>query len=152
MSDRSVIHSTFVVDRVFAATQGRVFAAFADPKAKALWFTGPREWRTPVQTFDFRVGGHETNVGGPIEGPRSSFDALYLDIVPGERIIYTYEMHLDERKISESLATIELTPVDGGTRLVLTEQGAYLDGFDKPEWRERGTIDLMDALGASLAG
>jgi uncharacterized protein YndB with AHSA1/START domain len=87
---------------------------------------------------------------------RDFSDALdrreHIDIVPNERIIYTYEMHLDERKISESLATIELTSVDGGTRPLLTEQGAYLDGFDKPEMRERGTIDLMDALGASLRG
>ena len=150
MPDRSVIHTTFVIDRVFAATPSRVFAAFADPRAKALWFTGPIQWRTPVHTFDFRVGGRETNVGGPVGGPTSSFDALYLDIVPDERIIYTYEMHLDEKKISESLATIELTPVDGGTKLLLTEQGAYLGGFDKPEWREQGTIDLMDALEASL--
>jgi hypothetical protein len=59
-------------------------------------------------------------------------------------------MHLDQTRISVSLATIELQPDGDGTRLVFTEQGAFLDGFDDPGLRERGTADLLDALGASL--
>ena len=34
--------------------------------------------------------------------------------------------------------------------LVLTEQGAYLDGFDEPAVREEGTRYLMEALARSL--
>ena len=37
-----------------------------------------------------------------------------------------------------------------GTRLVLTEQGAYLDGFDDPSVRRQGMEELLDALGRSL--
>src|SRR5262249_40467321 len=40
-------------------------------------------------------------------------------------------MHLDERKISVSLATLELRPEGKGTRLVITKQGAFLDGYDE---------------------
>jgi uncharacterized protein YndB with AHSA1/START domain len=68
--------------------------------------------------------------------------------VPNQRIIYSYDMHLDKQRISVSLATIELTPVSGGTQLVLTEQGAFLDGYDDAGQRERGTHALIDALGA----
>jgi hypothetical protein len=39
---------------------------------------------------------------------------------------------------------------DGGTRLVLTEQGAYLDGHEQPAWREQGTSDQLEALAAQL--
>ena len=39
---------------------------------------------------------------------------------------------------------------DGGTRLVLTEQGAYLDGREEPAWREHGTADQLEALAAEL--
>jgi hypothetical protein len=35
---------------------------------------------------------------------------------------------------------------------VLTEQGAYLDGQERPEWREQGTADQLDTLGRQLAG
>lgn len=59
-------------------------------------------------------------------------------------------MHLDETRISVSLASVELEAASAGTRLVYTEQGAYLDGHDTPALREEGTIQLLDALGAAL--
>jgi hypothetical protein len=59
-------------------------------------------------------------------------------------------MHLDARKISVSLATIELAPAGAGTKLKLTEQGAFLDGYDDAGSREHGTGLLLDRLGASL--
>jgi hypothetical protein len=49
-----------------------------------------------------------------------------------------------------SLATFELKAAGTGTRLILTEQGAFLDGYDDAGSRERGTAGLLDALGASL--
>jgi hypothetical protein len=60
-------------------------------------------------------------------------------------------MHLDERKISVSLATLEIEPVKPGrTKLKVCEQGAFLDGYDDADKREHGTGDLLDKLGASL--
>ena len=87
--------------------------------------------------------------GGPAEGPKHSYDAIYQDIVPNERIIISYDMHLDGRHISVSLATVELKPSGKGTRLTFTEQGAFLDGYDDAGSREQGSKDLLDALGES---
>jgi uncharacterized protein YndB with AHSA1/START domain len=150
MSKRSVTHATFVLERVYPVAPARVFNAFADPKAKAKWFAGPPDWDQGKVALDFRVGGTEVNEGGPKGGPWSIFNALYQDIVPNERIVYTYEMTLDGKRISVSVASIELRPEGSGTRLVLTEQGAYLDGWDHPDQREAGTKGLLDALGAAL--
>jgi len=56
-------------------------------------------------------------------------------------------MHLEERRISVSLATVEFRPVgDSGTRLVFTEQGAFLDGHEFPAQRSEGMGSLLDAL------
>ena len=101
--------------------------------------------------MDFRVGGKETSIGGPKGGPLIEFRATYLDIVLDQRIIYAYDMDIDGKKISVSVATIEIKPEGKGTRLKVTEQGAYLDGFDNGDLREKGTHDLLDALGKSLA-
>lgn len=49
-----------------------------------------------------------------------------------------------------SLTTVEMSPAGDGTRLVLTEQGAYLDGLEDPGWREQGTGQQLDALGTEL--
>jgi uncharacterized protein YndB with AHSA1/START domain len=150
MTERSVEHATFVVERTYDAPPAQVFAAFADPTVKPRWFVGPDEWETSDHKLDFRVGGRETVSGGPERGPIHTFDARYQDIVPDQRIVSTYDMYLDETRISVSLATVELAPEGGGTRLVYTEQGAFLDGHDTPAQREQGTGSLLDALGAEL--
>jgi uncharacterized protein YndB with AHSA1/START domain len=146
MTQRSVTHATFTVERTYPAPPDAVFAAWADPSAKAEWFGGGDF------ELDFRVGGREINRGGPDGGPVFTYDARYYDIVENERIVYAYEMHMGDARISVSLATIELTPADGGTKLVLTEAGAFLDGHDTPQQRESGTGSILDALGNALAG
>jgi uncharacterized protein YndB with AHSA1/START domain len=152
MSARSVTHATFTLERVYDAAPARVFAAFASAEAKTKWFGGPPGWGRFEHSLDFRVGGRERNVGGPPGGPVHAYEAVFYDIVPDERIITAYEMHLGETRISVSVATVELKPAGAGTRLVLTEQGAFLDGFDSAESREAGTRDLLDMLGEALAG
>jgi uncharacterized protein YndB with AHSA1/START domain len=150
MTKRSVAHATFTLERRYPASPKRVFAAFADKAQKKKWFGGPPEWGPEVHEMDFRVGGREINRGGPKGGTVHAFDCLYQDIVPNERIIYSYDMHLDDKRISVSLTTIELRPDGTGTHLVFTEQGVYLDGYDDAGSREQGTNFLLDKLGASL--
>jgi uncharacterized protein YndB with AHSA1/START domain len=100
--------------------------------------------------MDVRVGGRERLKGRWAGGLVSTFDATYHDVIPNERLIYTYDMHMDDRKISVSLATMQLKAAGAKTTLQVTEQGAFLDGYDDAGSREHGTGFLLDALGASL--
>ena len=62
-------------------------------------------------------------------------------------------MLLDDRLTSVSLATVELHPGgDGGTHLIFTEHGAFLDDLEDPSEREHGTGLLLDGLESFLAG
>jgi len=54
--------------------------------------------------------------------------------------------------MSASLTTIELKPRDGGTLLIHTEQGAYLDGSDDGTGREDGTRGLLEILAREVEG
>src|SRR5207248_1124883 len=108
------------------------------------------EWEKGPRTFDFRVGGSETSSGGPKGGPVHAFECRYQDIVPNERIVYTYDMRLGDRRISVSLTTIALEPAGAGTRLTFTEQGVFLDGYDDSGSREQGSRWLLDKLAASV--
>jgi uncharacterized protein YndB with AHSA1/START domain len=152
-SVRSAVHGAFHLERTYDATAEQVYKALSDEAAKSRWFYGPEGWRLIERAMDFRVGGRERVRGGFQGGVTTTFDAIYHDIVPRERIVYTYEMRLDERKISVSLATLQIKPAgQGRTKLLVDEQGAFLDGYDDAGARERGTADLLDKLGASLKG
>ena len=150
MTERSTHHVTFAIDRIYDASPARAFAAWATKEAKARWFAGGAEWREQIRDLDFRVGGRERLVGVWSVGPVSHFDASYQDIVPDERIVYTYDMHLDDKRISVSLSTVEFKLEGAGTRLTYTEQVVFLDGYDKPESREQGTRGLLDNLDRAL--
>lgn len=146
MTVRSVTHATFSLDRTYATPPGRVFAAWADPAAKARWFAGPGA----EHELDFRVGGRETNRGRHGDGPLLTFASVYHDIVPDERIVYASTLHAGDVLATASLTTVEFTAENDGTRLVLTEHGTFLDGHEDPEWRERGTGEWLTALDTEL--
>jgi uncharacterized protein YndB with AHSA1/START domain len=152
MTERSVIHDTFSIERTYPAAPSRVFAAFASREAKDAWADDPG--LAPVDSsaadtgFEFRPGGRE-RFGFKYQNRTYRYDALYYDIVADQRIVYSYEMYADGARISVSVATIEFAKGGDGTALTWTEQGAYLDGIDGPQapaLRKEGTTEMLDGL------
>ena len=147
--DRSAAHATFTIERCYPVPAARVFAAWADPAAKARWFA-PEPGAG--HQLDFRVGGREVAHGGPEGGPVMTFATVYQDIVPAERIVYTSTLSGGDGLMTVSLTTVEFQAThQDGTLLRLTEQGAFLDGREEARWREQGTADQLDALGRELS-
>ena len=146
----SVVHDTFAVERTYPVAPARVFAAWASIEAKSQWFGDDAEVESiDEHQLDFRVGGGEF-LSAKAGGSAYTFDSRYYDIVENERMVWAYEMHVDGRRMSVSVGTVELTPVPGGTRLVMTEQGTYLDGLDTSEQREAGTREFLGSLAKYL--
>jgi uncharacterized protein YndB with AHSA1/START domain len=146
MSDHAVAHSTFSLERTYTAAPARVFAAWAEPAAKAQWFAGPNS----EHRLDFRVGGHEIARGANSGGDVLTFESTYHDIVPSARIVYSSTLSVHDKVATVSVTTVEISPAGDGTRLVLTEQGTYLDRLEDPSWREQGTSQQLDALDTEL--
>jgi uncharacterized protein YndB with AHSA1/START domain len=146
----SVAHGAFTIERRYDAPPEQVFHAFADERAKERWFAGPDQWTLMERDMEFRPGGRERLKGKWPSGTTTIFDAEYFDIIENKRIVYAYEMYVDGTKISVSLATVELTPAGSGTLLKMTEQGAFLDGYDDAGSREKGTRGLLENLDRSL--
>jgi uncharacterized protein YndB with AHSA1/START domain len=153
MTARSVTHDTFTIERTYPAAPSRVFAAFASAEAKAIWGdTGdlePAEGDAGAEEFDFRVGGRE-RFGFTWSGTTHRYDALYYDIVPDQRIVYSYEMYANDARISVSVTTIEIAKSGDGAALTYTEQGAYLDDLDQPRLRQEGVTEMLDGLATYL--
>ncbi len=157
MEQRSVIHSTFVIERDYAAVPERVFAAFADPTRKRRWFVEGEGHEVEQYELDFRVGGTERarfrfKEGTPLKGFACTNQTIYQDIIPNRRVVFASTMTVGEKCISASLATVEFLPSETGTELILTHQGAFFEGADGPEMREEGWRKLMARLTREFPG
>ena len=146
MSDHSIVHATFTLERTYPLPPDDVFSAWADQKVKGRWFSG----NSPEYELDFRAGGTERNTA-VLDGKRITWESLYREIVTDERIVYTSVLAENDTVATVSLTTVEFVPDSDATRVVLVEAGAYLDGREQPAWREQGTGDWLDALGRYLS-
>ena len=156
MEERSVIHSTFLIERSYPATTERVFGAFADPARKRRWFAEGGSSDVEEFEMDFRVGGNERVLyrfkeGTPFPGATYATDSNYQDILPNRRIVLAYSTTFGGRRVSACLATIEFLPTEKGTDLILTHQGAFFEGSDGPEMREAGWRKLLERLPEELS-
>ena len=147
---KPIVRGAFSIERRFWAPRAAVFAAWADPAVKARWFIGPETWTALHRKNDFRVGGEEVLRGRFEGGVESVYTARYHVIVPDRRLVYAYDMHIDGAHLSVSLASVEFADSAAGTKMTFTEQGAYFDGEDEAEARQRGVSAHFDLLVAEL--
>lgn len=150
MTERSVAHGVFTVERTYDAAPPRVFAAWADPKLKGKWYGDPNK-ESVADVFEFRVGGQELRTGEIAPGQTYSLDTRYYDIVENQRIVYAYEVIINGARTSVSVAAVEFKAQGSGTQLIVTEQGTFLDGIENPEERRGGAAFVLDRLGELLA-
>jgi uncharacterized protein YndB with AHSA1/START domain len=158
-SPRSVAHSSFVIERTLPAPRERVFAAWTDVAIKRRWNVCHDDWRTEEHRLDFRVDGTEQSRVVEPDGTAHVMKARFIDIVPGERIVYVYEMLLDDALISVSLVTVTFEPAAGTrtppakprTTMIFTEQVVFLDGHGDADERREGTEVGLDRLAGLFA-
>jgi uncharacterized protein YndB with AHSA1/START domain len=151
MPQRSVSHSTFVIERKYPAAVERVFAAFSDPVKKKRWFAEGEKAEIEHYALDFREGGREETRFRAQNGWIFTNRTIFQDILPNRHIVFAYTMSLGDKRISSSQATVELLTAENGTNLVFTEQSAFFEGADGPKMREEGWRLLLEFLGKQLA-
>ena len=163
MSKSNLLHNTFDIAHVYPVPPAKVYAAFADDELKKKWaFMDPAMATTERYENDFRVGGKETSrfrmivtsPGGSPVGTIMGGDAVYMDIVENQRIVWTYTMLVNDTRMSTSLATLELLAEGSGTRLLYNEQAVYYDkekgSFMQP-LRIKGLTHVYGKIGQLIA-
>ena len=152
MTARSVLHTSSVIETQFNASPSRVFAAWTNPEAKRRWSDCHADQSDNTYSLDFRPGGCEIH---RVVMPDQSVQLVqkqFFDILPSARIVFGYDIALDGRRLSVSLVTVQFEPSKAGTRMVVTEYIAYLDGHQDLEERIRGTNEGFHRLDFELQG
>jgi uncharacterized protein YndB with AHSA1/START domain len=114
--------STIRLHRVFKTTTDKLYKAFLDPDAMAKWLP-PNGFTGRVHEIDAKVGGsYKMSFTNFSTGSSHSFGGRYVELVPGERIVYTDKF--DDAKLpGEMRTTITLKQVSCGTELQVTQEG-----------------------------
>ena len=107
-----------------------VWHALSDNDARDQWFGGGEQFDVHEKSHDFRVGGGGVEEGRWHGGPRSRFVSTSTDIINRQRIVFTYDMWVNDLHMSTSITTIVLEPDSDSTRLTYTEQAVHFDGLD----------------------
>lgn len=146
MTDTFADHATFTVERMLPGRPPHAFRFWSEFDLKRKWTSCHPDWTVLEDSFDFRIGGSEVVRWRTAEGETREFRAHYFDIVPGERIVYAYEMSLGIKRLSVSLATVVFTADGVKTRMTFTEQAVVLDAGAGLEMRASGTGSGFDRL------
>jgi uncharacterized protein YndB with AHSA1/START domain len=150
MTDDSTQHGTVVFERTYDAPISRVYAALADPVARARW-SAPSDTSIFVyDEADFRVGGRDIFRCDSRSDPRHRGETRYHDIVPERRIVSTEVVDELDQRLSVAVITVELERKDERTKLKLTVQVVSLDGPGMIEGTKAGYTDALDNLGRYL--
>lgn len=145
-----VNHATIVVERSYAASPARLFAAFADPAARMRWGVPTKNVELVYDAADFRVGGLDISRCGPRGKLIYQAEARYHDIIPGQRIVYTEVVRQGEFPLSFALITVDFEAAAGGSRLVLTDQVAAYGGASMVDGHRAGLEGALDNLTMEL--
>src|SRR6476620_3208977 len=116
---QSTAHGSFTVERDFPYPPERVFAAWTTAEAKSAWFAqGENEFvdRNEEYSLDFREGGLERLVARLQSGKKMVLETRFYDIVSNERIVATYDILIDDRRLSVSVWSAQFIATDEGTK------------------------------------
>lgn len=114
--------STIKLHRVIAARPEKVYRAFLEADAVASWLP-PYGFLCTVHELDGRVGGrHRMSFRNFTTGNGHSFGGTYVELVPGERLVYTDSFD-DPNMPGEMRVTVRLKAVSVGTDIEIEQDG-----------------------------
>jgi len=135
--------------RVFNAPRALVFRAMTEADLMERWW-GPRRYTTVVEKLELRPGGTYRFLNRGEDGSEFAFRGEFREIVPPERIVWTFEFEGMPGHIS--VETMVLTEENGQTTVTATSV------FDSKEDRdgmlnsgmEEGAAESYDRLAELL--
>ena len=150
MSEGEGVRDSLRISRVFPATRQRTFRAWTDPTELKKWWRVGKEFVLTVAEIDLRVGGG-FRIG--VESPSGSLHMVkgrFLEVVPPERLVYTWIAEDPNLKQMETLVTVEFLERGDGTEISLLHEKLKDGGLR--ESTRFGWASVIEGLAALLRG
>lgn len=130
--------------RVFDAPRSLVFEAHSTPEHVRQWW-GRKGSTLVVCDMDFRPGGAWRYVMRKANGKEYAFSGEYLEIVPPERLVWTFGV---EGMTGAGIEVYTFTERDGKTTLTTTSRFDSIEARDAviQSGMEIGAAELFDRL------
>ena len=147
----TLAHATVVMERTYAASPSRVFAAWSNVEARKRWSAPADNIRIEYDAADFREGGKD--VSRCIEPGNADYVATvtYVDIRKDQRIVFAEDVVHGNQRVSAALISMELTPKNAETHLALTMQIASFDEAGMEAGYQFGWNAALDNLAKEFA-
>ena len=136
----TAVKPSLTLKRRLNATPEKVFTAWTKPETLAIWF-GPEHCTSLEARVDLRVGGRY-HITMHVPGDRHDVMGVYREIVPNERLVFTW--HWKTTPERESQVTVTHKPDGDGTILTLLHELF----FDEParDRHHQGWTGALDKL------
>jgi len=134
--------------RTIAADPQTVFAAWTEADRMKAWFCPEGVTVEEVETDPVPGGAYRVRMrsdGGDVYTARGT----YREVDPPRRLVFTWDWDEDEHAVGETVVTVELRKIDGGTELVLTHEG--FPTAEARDGHEEGWASCLDRLEPHLA-
>lgn len=140
----------FTMSRVFQAPRERVWEAFVNPELIPKWW-GRRISTTVVDEMDVRVGGKWRYIERADDG-EYAFRGEYKEIVPPEKLVYTFEFEPMAGHIITDHVMLEALS-DSSTKVTTVSTCESLEDLDGMinSGMEKGATETWDQLEELLA-
>ena len=150
MTHPTTVHETLIFERSFECSVPILWNAFADAEARARWGVPSPTAVIHYNETDFRIGGRDVSRCGSRDDPRYLVEAIYLDIKPSQRIVYSEAVKDGDISLSGSLHTVEMFQDGARTSLKITIQVASYDDAGMVQGVRQGMSAALDNLAKSV--
>jgi uncharacterized protein YndB with AHSA1/START domain len=142
------IENELVITRLFDAPRDLVFRVWADPRHAVKWF-GPIEYPATDIKIDARPGGSWRAWLTHENGTELRVGGTYREIVPPERLVFTFTWEEDGERGLETVVTITFAEQKGKTLMTFRQSPFRSD--EQRDGHNYGWNSAFDRLDAHLA-
>lgn len=136
-------NTTLTVKRVINSDPATLWDALTDQQIMQKWFFAEEGMSATVENNPEAGGSFKVDMHGPED--TYAHEGIYKELVPHEKMVFTW----NSRFVSDTLVTITLNEVKGGTEVKLVHE--FMPNEEVKQSHTQGWTQILENLGNVMA-